>query len=52
MKYTINEMKGTLEGINTKLGDKKEIITDLKDRIMITHSEQQKEKQIQKMRTV
>ena len=46
-------MKNVLEGINSRLGDTEEHIHDLDDRIMeITHSEQQKEKQIKKMRTV
>ena len=40
-------MKNTLKGINSRLGDIEESISDLKDRIMeITQSEQPKEKQI------
>ena len=46
-------MKNTLEGINSRIGDTKEHISDLEDRIMeITQAECQKEKQIFKMRTV
>ena len=44
---TIIEMKNTLEGMKSRLGDTGEGISDLEDRIMeITQSEQQKEKQI------
>ena len=40
-------MKSTLEGINSRLGDMEECISDLEDRIMeITQSAQQKEKKI------
>ena len=47
----MKKKKNTLEGINSRLGDTKEHISDLEDRIIeITHSEQQKVKQ--KMRTV
>ena len=46
-------MKNTLEGINSRLGDTGECISDLEDRIMeTTQSEQQKEKQIKKKKTV
>ena len=38
-------MKGTLEGINSRLSDTEECISDLEYRVMkITKSEQQKEK--------
>ena len=38
-------MTNTLEGINSRLGNREEFISDLKARIMeITQSEQQKEK--------
>ena len=40
-------MKNTLEGINSRLGDTEEHISNLENRIMeITQSEQQKGKQI------
>lgn len=40
-------MKNTLEGMNNRLGDKEEHITDLEDRIMkITQIEEQKETHI------
>ena len=46
MKNIITEIKNTLEGDVSRLGDKEEHISDLKDRIMeITESEQQQEKQ-------
>ena len=42
-------MKNTLEGINSKLGDTEECISNREDRIMeITQSEEQKAKQILK----
>ena len=42
-------MKNTPEGINSRLGDTEERISDLEDRIMeIIQSEQEKEKQILK----
>ena len=47
LENTITEMKNTLEGINSRLGDTEECINDLEGRIMkITQSEKQKEKQI------
>ena len=47
MKNTINEIKNSLEGINSKLGGTEEYINDLEGRIMEnTQSEEQKEKQI------
>jgi len=40
-------MKNTLEGINSRLGDTEENISDLEDRIVeITQTEQQKERRI------
>lgn len=40
-------MKNTLEGINSRLNDAEEQISDLEDRVMeIAQSEQQKEKRI------
>ena len=47
MRNTITEVKNILEGINSRLGDKEECISGLKDRIIeITQSEKQKQKQI------
>ena len=47
MKNSIAEIKNTLEGMNSRLSDSEESISDLEDRIMeITQSEQHKEKQI------
>ena len=49
LKNIITEMKNTLEGINSRLGDTEECISDMEFRIMeITQLEQQKEKQILK----
>ena len=40
-------MKNTLEGINSRLGDTKDSVSDLEDRVMeITQLEQQQLKQI------
>ena len=45
MKYTITEMKNTLEGINSRLDDIKEQISKLEDRGMEnTEVEQKKDK--------
>ena len=44
LKSTITEMKNTLEGINSKLGDT-EGISNPEDRMEIIQSEQQREKQ-------
>ena len=53
MKNSIAEIKNTLEGMNSRLSDTEECISDLEDRIMeIIQSEQQKGKQITKMKTV
>ena len=42
-------MKNTLEGMNNRLGDKEEHITNLEDRIMkITQIEEQKETHLKK----
>ena len=46
-------MKNSLEGINSRLNDTREQISELEDRIVdITEAEQKKEKQIKKMSTV
>ena len=53
MKNTINWNENTLEGIISRMIDKIECIRNMQDRIMeITHSEQQKGKQIITERTV
>ena len=45
MKNTITEMKNTLEGINSRLNDSEEQISELEDRAMaITATEQKKMK--------
>ena len=47
LKNTITEMKNILKGINSRLGDTEDCISDLEGKIMeIIQSEQQKEKQI------
>ena len=47
MNNTITVMKNTLEGINSRLNDTREQISELEDRIVdITEAEQKKEKQI------
>ena len=44
MKNTITEMKNTLEGINSRLDDTQEWISELEGRIVeITEAEQKKE---------
>ena len=51
-KSSINEIKNTLEKMNSRLSGTEECIRDLEDRKMeITQSEQQKEKQVKKMKT-
>ena len=43
MKNKITEMKNTLEGINCRLNDTKECISELKDRVVeTTHTEKKK----------
>lgn len=45
MKNTITEVKNSLEGINSKVDDTKELISNLDDRVKeITQAEQEKEK--------
>ena len=45
LKNKITEMKTTLEGIKSRIGDTEEGLSDLEDKIMaITQSEQQKNK--------
>ena len=46
MKNSIAEINNTLEGMNSRLSDREECVSDLEDRIMeTTQSEQQKETQ-------
>ena len=45
LKNTITEMKNILEGINSRLGDTEECISNLEDRIMeVIQSKQPKKK--------
>ena len=45
MKNTISKMKNTLEGINSRLNEPEDCISDLKDKIRVsTKGEHQKEK--------
>ena len=49
MNNTINEIKNSLEGINSRITEAKEWITDLEDKIVeITTAEQNKEKKKEK----
>ena len=46
MNNTINEIKNSLEGINSRITEAKERISDLEDKIEITTAEQNKEKRM------
>ena len=49
IKNTITKMKNTLEGINCRLNDKEEQISELEERAVdITEAEQRKEKRIKR----
>ena len=49
MKITINEIKNTLDGINSRITEAEEWISDLEDKIVeITTAEQNKEKRIKR----
>ena len=49
MKNTINEIKHTLEGINSRITEAAEQISDLEDKIVeITTTEQNKEKRMKR----
>ena len=49
MNNTINEIKNSLEGINSRITEAEELISDLEDKIVeITTSEQNKEKKTEK----
>ena len=50
MKNTINEIKNSLEGINSRITQAEEQISDLKDKIVeITATEQNKEKRMKRI---
>ena len=49
MKNTINETKNTLEGINSRITEAEECVSDLEDKIVeITIAEQNKEKRMKR----
>ena len=49
MNNTINEMKSTLDGINSRITEAEERISDLEDkRVEITTAEQNKEKRMKR----
>ena len=49
MNNTINEIKNSLEGINSRITEAEEQISDLKDKIVeITTTEQKKEKRMKR----
>ena len=53
MNNTANEIKNSLEGINSRITKAEERISDLEDKIVeITTAEQNKEKRMKKIRTV
>ena len=53
MKNTINEIKNTLEGINSRITEAEEQISNREDKIVeITTAEQNKEKRMKRLRTV
>ena len=50
MNNTINEIKNSLEGINSRITEAKERISDLEDKIVeITKAEQNKEKRMKRI---
>ena len=50
MNNTINESKNSLEGINSRITEVEERISDLEDKIVeITTTEQSKEKRIERI---
>ena len=50
MKNTINEIKNSLEGINSRIIEAEERISDLKDKMVeITTAEQNKEKRMKRI---
>ena len=53
MNNTINEIKNSLEGINSRITEAEEQISDLEDKtVEITAAEQSKEKRIKRLKTV
>ena len=53
MNNTINEIKNSLEGINSRITEAGERISDLEDKIVeITTAEQNKDKRMKRLRTV
>ena len=53
MNNTINKIKHSLEGINSRITEAEERISDLEDkRVEITTAEQNKEKRMKRLRTV
>ena len=49
LNYTINEIKNSLEGINHRITETEEWISDLEDKVVeITTTEQNKEKKNEK----
>ena len=50
MNNTVNEIKNSLEGINSRITEAEERISDLKDKILeITTAEQNKEKRMKRI---
>ena len=50
MNSTINEIKNSLEGINSRITETEEVISDLEDKIVeITTTDQNKEKRMKRM---
>ena len=53
MKNTINEIKNSLQGINSRITEGEEWISDLKDKIVeITTEEQNKQKRIKRIQDI
>ena len=53
MNNTINEIKNTLEGINSRIAEAEEWISDLEDKIVeITNAEQNKEKRMKRIEDI
>ena len=52
MNNSINEIKNTLEGTNSRIMEAEDIISEVEDRMVeINESERKKEKKIKEMRT-
>ena len=53
MNNTINEIKNTLEGTNSRITEAEDRISEIEDRMVeINESERKKEKRIKEMRTI